>query len=299
MPFVLAPVAVAGDLRWEWVDPSGVVRDLTFGTSSQLFVSRGASGLGVPGVDLVTDKLPFAAGAIPRRINTRPLEIDLPIHVQAASFSGLLTSVETMRGWFNTGDETTRRPGYLRITRPQDDAVRQIACYYVGGLEGDLSRGVPTWAPLVVSLLAPDAYWTDITETSVAYAQADVGADLSVINVGHVDAYPIWTIHGPAHTMAITNTTAGKAFALQAGGAPGLTLSAFDTLTVDTRPSNQRSTIQVYAQDGTSHYHWLTSNSSLWWLAAGQNHLRIDALGTTGATSFGLRWLPRYRGVLR
>lgn len=295
-PLILGPVAApSGVLRYEWVDPEGIVRDLTFETSPSMFVSRGTKGLGVPGVELRLEKLPQAAGSAHRYTATQPREIELPISVQAASFVGRLTAVESLRGWFRTGSERSRTPGYLRITRPHDDGVRQIACLYAGGLEGDMAAGSPSWEPLVVSLVAPDPTWTAVDETAVAYSTTDVGDDLSILNLGDFDAYPIWTIDGPASAITISNTTTGKAFALTANS--GITLTASDTLIVDTRPPSQRTMDQVTAA-GFNLFNRLTPGSSLWWLVPGQNHFTITASGTTGATTITLAWLPRYEGAL-
>jgi len=297
MPFIIPAATLTGILRWDWVDPDGNVHDLTQATSPNLFVSRGTGGLGSPGVELVLEKLPTSAGSLLRYAKTKPLEITLPISLAATTFSGLLTAAETLRGWFDTGNERERTPGYLRITRPQDDAVRQIACYYTGGLDGDLNDGSPTWTPLVVSLTAPDPYWTDVEETTETYATADVGDDLSVINVGDFDAYPVWTITGPASAITLTNTTTGKRLALTAG--TGLSVLSGELLTIDTRPASQRTALPITDADGLSYFDRLTAGSALWWLVPGQNHFEIEASGTDGTTEIELSWLPRYRGVLR
>jgi hypothetical protein len=300
MAFLILPASgtfATGLLKWEWLDPTGVLRNLTQATSPDLFVARGTRGLGSPPVELRLEKLPTTGGSIHRYTATQPLEIDLPIHIHGVSMASVLAATDTLRDWFDTGNERVRTPGYLRITRPQDDAVRQIACAYTGGLEGDLSEGGPNGALAVVSLVAPDPYWTDVDVTETVYLAANVGTPLGVINPGDFDAYPIWTIDGPASAIAITNTTTGKAFALTANG--GLSLLVGDRLTIDTRPSSQRSTLPIMDTTGTSQFNRLSAGSALWWLAPGGNTFTIAATGTSVATAFTLQWLPRYRGVLR
>ncbi len=299
MPLILEPASgpVVGTLKFEWLDPGGVLRDLTRETSANLFVSRGSAGLGAPGVELVSEKLPSTAGAIHRYTQTKPLEIDLPLSVHAASFASLMATMAELREWFDTGDERRRTPGYLRITRPQDGEERQIACLYAGGLEGDLNEGSPTWAPVVVSLVAPDPYWTDVTPTEAVYDQSDVGVPVAIINSGDFDAYPIWTLAGPGSAWSITNTTTGKSFALTADS--GLTLVAGDELTIDTRPAGQRQNLQILSDDGVSMFSKVAAGGALWWLAPGSNTFIIAASGVTADTAIRLQWLPRYRGVLR
>lgn len=299
MPVLIPPGGgvVTGLLKYEWVDTQGIVRDLSHATSPNLFVAKGATGLGAPPVEIVADKLPWAAGSIARYVQTKPAEIDLPIYVGASGIGGLIDATDDLRAWFDTGDERRQQYGYLRITRPSDDAVRQIACLYQGGLDGSMAEGSPSYTVVVVSLLAPDPYWTDITETQAVYTQANIGAALGVVNSGDVDAYPIWTITGPASNIVLTNQTTGKVLSLTANG--GLTLLAGDTLTIDTRPSSQRTTLPIINQNGASFYNRVNAGGSLWWLNRGANTFTIAASGTSGATTFIVRWLPRYRGVLR
>lgn len=298
MPAVLpsSPPAT-GLLRYEWLDPTGVLRDLSLATSPTMFVSRGAAGLGMPPVEPVLEKLPFTAGSLLRYTQVQPLEIELPITLLAASMGALMTAQAFLRAWFATGDERTRAPGYLRITRPSDDAVRQVACYYTGGLEGDLSTGSPSNTTVVVSLVAPDPYWTDTSPSTTTYLQANIGSSLGVLNPGDFDAFPIWTITGPASAITITNATTGKVLSLTANG--GLALTGSDTLVIDTRPASARTALPVLLNGTVSRFDRLSSGSALWWLVPGSNTFTVVATGATAGTSIVLSRLPRYRGVLR
>lgn len=299
MPVLIPPGGppASGVLRYEWVDPQGIVRDLSQATSPNLFVVRGATGLGVPPADIIADKLPFTSGDIPRHVQVKGREIELPLFVQGPTLGGLLDAADDLAAWFATADEASRTPGYLRITRPNDDAVRQIACYYRGGLDGDMGTGSPTTALLALSLYAPDPYWTDETETEATYDQADVGVVQGMVNTGDVHAYPIWEIVGPASAITLANTTTGKTLALTANG--GVTLLVGETLTIDSRPASQRTTQAIVNQAGAALYNRVAVNTAPWWLKAGANNFTIAASGTSGATSFAVRWLPRYRSALR
>ena len=55
----------------------------------------------------------------------------------------------------------------------------------------------------------------------------------------------------------------------------------------------------IVNQDGAAFYNRVAVNTAPWWLKAGANNFTIAASGTSGATSFALRWLPRYRSALR
>jgi hypothetical protein len=299
MPILIPPggAPATGLLKYEWVDPQGIVRDLSQATSPNLFVSKGTTGLGMPPVDIVSDKLPFTAGDIPRHAQTQGREIDLPLYVHGSTIGGLIDTADDLAEWFATADESTRTPGYFRVTRPNDDAVRQIACYYRGGLEGDMGTGSPNTALLVVSLYAPDPYWTDVDEQEVVFGPAHIGIVQGVVNTGDVHAYPIWTIQGPASGISIVNTTTGKSLGLTANG--GVTLTAGQSLTIDSRPASQRTTLQIIDQDGVSYYNRVVVGTAPWWVKSGANNFTISATGTSGATAFVLTWLPRYRSALR
>lgn len=299
MPLILTPSGspASGVLRWEWVDPTGVTRDLTGETSPNLFVMAWPSGLGVPPIAMTIEKLPMLGGGVARPAAIQPREIELPIHASAASLGALELLLDNVRAWFDTGDERRRAPGYLRVTRPSDDEVRRIACYYVGGLEGEADAESAFDVDLVVSLIAPDPAWTAADEIEATYTQADILAQQAILNLGDFDAYPIWTITGPASTIVLSNQTTNKAMVFTANG--GLSLTTGEELTIDTRPPSLRSTLAVVDGDGTPHSNKLAAQSALWHFVPGQNNFTVSAVGTSADTRFNLRWLPRYRGVLR
>lgn len=296
-PIMIPPVSPTGILQYAWIDPGGTTRDLTYQTSPRLFVSRGSAGLGGPSVEMASDKLPFAAGTLVRHIQTREGRIELPITIHEDSIGDLIGVLDDLRGWFDTGDEETRTPGYLRITRP-DGSVRQVACYYAGGLEGDMARGGPNWCTYVVSLLAPDPWPTDLDDTVLTYGEADFGSEQIVINQGQLDAYPIWTILGPvdAGTPSIrVEKTTGELFSFN-----------FDLLNhgigviVDTRRGDQRETVSIRRYpDDLNLFAFVNAAATLWRLSPGENRFQLDLEGATSETSVELRYRARYRGLMR
>jgi hypothetical protein len=292
MPIIIPPSAPTGLLRYEWVDPQEVVRDLSFETSPQLFVSRGAAGLGAPPVEIADEKLPWHGGTVVRHISTGAARMSLPITIRQETMGDLLQVFDDLRGWFDTGDEQRRSPGYLRITR-QDDTVRQRLCYYAGGLEGNLDEGAPTWTTVVVDLYAPDGWPTDGETQTEEWDTSDF-PNVALMNSGRRDAYPIWTITGPAQGVIIGNTTTDKVW-----GWGGIVPDG-DTLLVDTRPASQRFTYPVTTGGGVSQYLYMTANSELWHLTPGLNAitLEIDAM-TTGDTRIAVQYEQRFNGGLR
>jgi hypothetical protein len=305
MSLMLPPVAVAGLLKYEWVDPGGTVRDLTWETSPARFVSRGSIGLGMPPIEPALDKLPFAPGSLPRRINTQPGRIELPITIVEDAFADLIDVIDDLRGWFDTGDERLGlRPGYLRVTRP-DGTIRQVACYYAGGLEGDMSTGGPAGTTVVISLIAPDPYPTEAADTVLTWHTSDL-PEVIMINQGQLEAYPIWEFTAPFGTIErVENMTTGHRWKL------AVALAGVRHLIVDTRPPTLRSNQpppgtgrQAYTTDtNTNLYQYFDPNQrDLWWLASGENRMQIVFSGspaTTAATTIRLSYRARYRGQLR
>jgi hypothetical protein len=175
--------------------------------------------------------------------------------------------------------------------RRRDGTFRQLACYYVGGLEGDLgsSEAGEDWLIATVALKATDPWPSDIADTVVTWAPADLPS-VAVLNTGDLPAYPIWHITGPTatNTTTIANLTTGESWKLNAATAAGL------GIVVDTRPANLRPSQAVYRDlDALNLYSSLTATSALWWLAPGQNNLAITLGGTDATTRVSLTYRPR------
>lgn len=298
MPILLSPVPSSGGYRYEFVDRSGTVHDLTRDTSPRLFVTAGATGLGTPPTDVAADKLPFTAGSLVRHVATQPRRIELPIIIAESSISALVSQVDEVRDWFWAGDEQRRYSTYLRVTRP-DGEIRQLQVFYTGGLDGDMVDGGPLHAQYVVSLLAPDPWPTAAGNDTASWLSTD--GDLptvSIINDGDLEAFPVWTITGPATSVNVNNTTTGKGW-LYTSSLVGFNLASGKSLTIDTRFSPPRTGLPVVDSDGTSRFSSFHPASSMFTLAPGQNDFTITFAGNSGATEIEVSWLPRYFGLLR
>lgn len=289
---LVSPSAPSGTLRFEWVDPSDVVRDLS--TSSIYSVRPEIIGLGTAGSSVTGEKLPGAPGSVVRRIAIPPSQITLPITIIASTLSNLLLALDDLRAWFDTGDEGRQTPGYLRVTRP-DGSVRQLLCYYDGGLEGDFSTGGDVWTEYDIRLYAPDPWPTAAAETVVTWTAAALTVPVGQVNEGQMAAYPIWKVTGPATSMSVHSDTSGKGWSLV------FNLPAGKTVTVDTRPPSQRTDLPILDSDHVNRYPALYPGSLIFnnWMPSGLNQFTVSLVGTSGASRLELRYLPRYRGVLR
>lgn len=296
MPIMIPPASPTGILQYHWIDPTDASHPLYRDGSPDIFVPKGAVGLGYVSSELALEKLPANAGALLRHINIPVRKIELPIFVKTETIGDLAEAMETLYDWFATGDESFRDPGYFVVIRP-DDSVRQIACYYAGGLEGDMEPGGPGWTKVVVSLIAPDPYPT-AGGTITLHKTVGEAASFVVLNDGRLPSQPQWKIHGPfTNGVTITNTTTGKS--LTAG--PGLTINSTQFIIIDTRPAEERTTLAVYDNLGNNILYIISPTSEFFPLGPGSNTITVSFLsgGTDANTYVELIYLPKYRSLLR
>jgi hypothetical protein len=298
MPAVMVPgVVPTGTILFEWVDPSGNTHN--FGPTSNVSVKDGPRGLGRAPSSLLDEKLPDSPGTIARYGSTGARETDLTLLLRAANAAALHDLIDDLYEWFDTGDESGLTPGYLRVTRI-DGTQRQLACYYVGGFEGNLGQDVAgdVWQEMTVTLRAPEPYPTSTVIETRTYAPADFLNPLSVINVGEVDAYPVWDWLGPCSNITLQNVSTNQQLRLTASG--GVVVLGGVHLTIDTRPVGAgRVDPSIQDTEGVNWYGAVEPNDKLWHLAPGQNLFVINATGASSATVITLQWYPRYRGFLR
>lgn len=295
MPIMVPTVNPTGILRYEIIGRDGVTRDFTRETSPKRFIPAGSIGFGTAEYSIQENKLPVNPGTFLRTINTGPRTMSIPIVITEPSFAYLIAAMEDLHDWFNTGDEHSKAPLYLRVTRP-DNTIRQIAGYYVNGLAGDMNEGSPTFVKYVVDLHCPDPAPTDPTNTVVTktVAQAAAFGGFGIINQGRINAYPIWKLTGPFTNVDILNITTGEGISVI------ITIPAGRYLTIDTRPADVRNTVSVYDDLGVNKTPNVFPTSKFWQLIPGQNNISvIFTSGTTVATTVQLTYLAKYRSLLR
>ncbi|MCC7372537.1 MAG: phage tail family protein [Chloroflexi bacterium] len=292
MPIVLPPLATAGPIVFEWIDPGNVTRNLS--GASGVKVRLGTRGMGLPRVSLVEDKLPHDPGSFLRYAGITPRVIELPLLIRAESATALESLMDSVFAWFATADEQTQTPGYLRVTLT-GGTQRQIACYYAGGLEGASAQAQAGnyWLTATVELRAVDPWPTDITDTSQTWTTASLPS-VTIINPGQLDAFPVWTITGPvASGQIVANSTTGKSWTLNVAIAePGL------ASIIDTRPSNQRPGLVARRADGLTLFPFVAADSEFWHLQPGANNLTITLTGTGSNTRVAVSYRARYRSLL-
>lgn len=260
----------------------------------------GRSGTDMPPFETLSDPYPNGDGEIPgstralARTQIFPLLVHMPRWVDWREIQQrLLRALNPLDG-----------DGTLTIYQP-DSSFRVIQGRYVGGAEGqDIQDLSGLWyRKYAVALKSFDPWWTGSPVPTVRFSNVDpppnfldtpflpiklsasqvIGGNTAV-NVGDVPAYPVWTIHGPATTIELTNNTTGETLTVD----HSLTLG--QSIIVDTRPLRK----SVFTGAGANIYADVGPNPSLWSLVRGDNELTIAVTGSTADTVVDLDYVPRF-----
>jgi hypothetical protein len=286
-----------------YIDPHGTVWPMTDTNRGIFALAEGVSGLGAAPVTLTTDPLP-RGGVKLRHVQPQGRTIVWPVHVEADTHQEFIDSWRAMGKAFT--DTLRYGPGILDIARP-DGQRRQIKVRYQEGWEGLGQAGTGiSWDNAVVTLLAEDPYYFDpdpvtITLTTgtpadffnpyLSLSSAEVLGETLITNPGDVDAWPSWTIAGPATLVTITRNDTGEAFVLD----PNATSIAHGNLLLGESVSVSTDPPSVRYQDGTN---WIGAlnwpAAVLWGLQPGENDLTVELDGAGTGSAVTLTFYPRY-----
>lgn len=269
-------------------------------------LAAGVSGLGAAPVTLTTDPLP-RGGARIRHIQPQPRTIVWPIHVEAD------THQEFINLWRAAGraftDTSRYGPGILDIARP-DGRRRQIKVFYQDGFEGLGQPGTGlNWDNAVITLFCEDPYFYDPVPVTVSrsfgggaadylapypsVSSSQVLGDTVLTNPGDVEAWPTWTITGPATLVTVTNDDTGEAFSVD----PNATdiahgnLVAGETVVVATDPPSVRFGTDNWAGS----LNW--PSAQLWGLPPGDSAVDFNLGGAGSGSSVTGQFYARYESA--
>ena len=286
---------------WQWIDADGASH--TLGEASGLVPGQWV-GFGIPPTRRVDRRIPGRPGAYTLDRSYGERTATLQVVVVASSMSGLQQAIDDWAERFNV----LRGGGTLRHTRTDGVTVRRLNCDYEAGLEISQAEGV--WRAgaqaALLSFFAADPFWYDDTETTETFAasgtsaaffpipnattgsfitltSSEVFGSLVVTNDGDVPVYPTWTIEGPGSSITLRNVTTGKVITLSANG--GLTLTAGQTLEIDTRPGST-----LIERDSANVAAYLSDASELWPLALGANTIQIEMGGSTADSTVAISY---------
>lgn len=291
------PASDVGTIQATWIAPDGTQWLLTppVGVDYGWLTGPGIAGWGAPPVSLTADLHPRGGSRVrfrraEQRTITWPLLVYGSTHMELTQRRRALTEAFVM----------TRRlgPGILRVARP-DGTARQISAWYQDGAQGS---GGEDWlhTNLVVQLLCEDPWWRDVEPTTVyrehqasttpflnpfpTVANSQVLGATTITNSGGVEAWPTWTITGPATGLTATNNTTGEAFTLTHTLA-----SSAEKITITTDPPTVRG---PSAEVLTGALNW--PGAVLWGLQPGVNNVTFTVSGAAAGTSITLSYYARY-----
>jgi len=287
---------------FSWVDPTGVVWDL--GTPSLgYFAMAGAKGLGALPVTFASSERE-RGGEDVDKIQAATRFITLPLCITGSSEA----EFEARRDALAAAILSTRYagPGKLRVRRA-DGNTRQIDAYYSDGWDSDPDLGI-TSDVMALTLRCPKPWFQAVDAVTVSrvydsggqrdffspYPAVSSGSTLgatTITNSGGVEAWPSWTVTGPASSIIATSNTTGESWTLTPS-APSTghgDLVAGETVTIVTDPCTVR---------GPSGTNWVGAlnwpSAVLWRLLPGPNEITYAVTGSAISTSISLTYYPQY-----
>lgn len=310
MPILVGPAVlplpppsgpVAGTMPLEaptvtWTDPAGVVTTFTDRSNGWL-LQPGATGLDMPAYSFVTDESPDIDGEAVRQVRAEAKSIMLPVAFWSDdSRAAYLARRRALISQLNP----KRGPGLLSVIQP-DGETRSIPAYYASGIEGNeaTDQAGMRWSQTALTFTAPSPYWLGDQVTAswqvapggtwlpilpLAVQDSQVLGAVTVTSDGDDDAYPVWTVTGPATVISLSNATTGASLTLT------YTMAGSDTVVIDTRQRQQT----VLLNGVTNLWPDLADDSSLWPLIPGENLLSLEIDGATSATVVEMSYQLRY-----
>lgn len=283
-----------------WAAPDGNVWPMT-NRALGYWVLKGAIAFGAAPIAITADA-DERGGETPRNIQYQRRLITWPMNLQGK------THTEFIKLWRKLGDafaQTTvyNKPGWLTVTRP-DGSSRMIAAYYQDGWEETQPEAGWMRDQPVVTLYCPQPWWLATTETVIErvytggsshsfftgfphISSSQTLGDTTVTNNGDVEAWPVWTLTGPATGLTATRHNADgtdDTFALTA------TLDAGEIVTIATDDP------EILGPDGSSwidKLNWPTE-ADLWSIPRGTTSVTFTVSGSDTGTSIRLAFSERY-----
>jgi len=215
-----------------WIRPDGGTIDLTNGVSYT--IRQGVDGRYMPPFEYISDAIYTYPGEVLRTIKTKPREVTLPLLVMGTSETVLRDNLRTLTDAFNPA----LGEGKLKVVT-SDGLTFILNCHFASGmsLEESYDTGSCTFRIFVATFIAHSPYWWGPTEEEWTWTHddADLANPQTVINTGDLEAWPVWTIIGPASSVTITHIGTGKYMTMT----PTTALTAADSITIDTRPGKK------------------------------------------------------------
>lgn len=293
---VVAAVEAFRGSSLTWTDPNDEEWDFSDPTGGVVALNSGIGGLGMPTLTRYTSTAPGVAGARWKGFRVEEREVTLPLLVWSDTSD--VEFLERDRAlWAGFLPDKT---GVLRFTTP-DGKSRALTCR-LSSDNSDSTYYSPTrmgWHEYQVSLVADDdplwrgpvERWTfqagdtepffSPTGGVLTISPSQTLGDAQVTNRGDADAWPVWSVTGPADTLSLG--VGGGAVTINQAIAAG------QTVDIDTRPSSMSITDQD-GNDMTGVAQW----RALPCPPGDPVDLSITAAGTSTATRVTMQLTPGY-----
>jgi len=279
-----------------FTDPAGAVTKFSDWANGWV-LQPGAKGLDMPAYNFTQDESPGIDGYAIRQVRASGKEIVLPIAFWADdSRAAYLTRRRTLIRSLNP----KRGEGVLTVAQA-DGTARTIGARYSAGLEGDesLDAAGARWCMGALTFACPSPFWLGPEATTewrsaatgtffpvlpLVVGDSQVLGAVTVDNDGDDDAFPVWTVTGPATVVSLTNVTTGDVLVLTR------TITVGDTIVIDTRERQQTALLNGV----TNLWGDLSDASTMWALEPGMNDLTLTVTGSTSNTRVRMTYQPRY-----
>jgi hypothetical protein len=289
-----------------WYAPDGSVWPLMASSSGIITQSEGVDGLGSAAITITSD--PRArGGARVRHIQPETRSITWPLYIYGDTHMEFITRWRAVERAFTSTSE--QGPGRLEIARP-DGSARTVDAYYESGFDPSGKQGYYITSDYcVLSLFCEDPYWRDAQPQQIhrefasgvdfqspypSVSSSQVLGHTTLLNPGDVDAWPSWTMTGPASILTATRLDTGDAWTID----PDATdighgdLADGEYVTVDTDPP------RVRFMDGSN---WTAAldwpGAVLWSLPPGETDVSFDLDGAAAGSAVDLTFYPRYKSA--
>lgn len=283
-----------------WTRSDGKQRILTDDDGATL--RPGLLGLDMPPLSEWAAEPPGIDGSLYQGYRLRPKALMIPVRIRAET----LDEITALRRDVMDDFDPEYGTGTLVFAYP-DGSQRELAARYAGGLESIDGGydGATYFEVYAVDLTADDPYWYGAQVKPrrfqqavggswypmppVDFAPSDPLGITSEMNEGRAEAWPVWTVEGPAVTVTLRNLTTGEELVL----APNLLGGETVTVTTDPRTPAVRKIV-----DGVGVSMWSAVTSTdphLWPLVRGVNEIQVEAAGAGPATAVELTYRPRFK----
>jgi hypothetical protein len=115
------------------------------------------------------------------------------------------------------------------------------------------------------------------------------GEHLTIVNPGDIEAWPIWQLHGPIKSFALTSPSGDSVKAPAPSDGSDLVATG-RMLTIDTRPGKKT----VADNLGNNFWGKLDTNPRFWSVEPGETEVSVSVVTGSASAAVALSFYPRY-----